>query len=239
MNEHKNIINALKIIEELGLPRAQRNERSALCLLALLNLTPNKSWHQSENPLIGITPMMDFSRINYNTEYAPNTRETFRRQTMHQFVAAGIALYNPDNPTRPVNSPKAVYQIESETLALIKQFGTNTWNQSLQSYLLKRQTLVSRYAKERELNKISLRVAEEGQVYLTPGDHSNLIKSIVEEFAPRFAPGGTLVYAGDTGSKFSYFNETLLAELGVTIDSHGKMPDVIIYYSEKKLVIVD
>lgn len=26
---------------------------------------------------------------------------------MHQFVAAGIALYNPDRPERPVNSTKA------------------------------------------------------------------------------------------------------------------------------------
>ena len=39
---------------------------------------------------------------------------------MHQFVEAGIALYNPDDPKRPVNSPKAVYQIEKETLDLFK-----------------------------------------------------------------------------------------------------------------------
>jgi len=47
-----------------------------------------------------------------------NTRETVRRQTMHQFVDAGIALYNPDKPDRPVNSPAAVYQIEPAALTL-------------------------------------------------------------------------------------------------------------------------
>lgn len=94
------------------MPRAQQNDRSALCLLALLNLTQQKSWAEAENPLVGITPMMQFARHNYGKEYAPNTRETFRRQTMHQLVVAGIALYNPDAPARPVNSPKAVYQIE-------------------------------------------------------------------------------------------------------------------------------
>jgi BsuBI/PstI restriction endonuclease domain/BsuBI/PstI restriction endonuclease HTH domain len=31
---------------------------------------------------------------------------------MHQFCDAGIAIYNPDKLDRPVNSPKAVYQIE-------------------------------------------------------------------------------------------------------------------------------
>src|SRR5512136_610237 len=116
MNEREAIAAALAILSALGLPRAQQNERSALCLLALLNLTPDKTWAQAESPLIGITPIMDWAREYYHKAYAPNTRETVRRQTMHQFVAAGIALYNPDDPKRPVNSPKAVYQIEPNTL---------------------------------------------------------------------------------------------------------------------------
>ena len=116
---HKHIAEANQILIFLDLPRAQQNERSALSLLALLNLTPRKKWARSENPLMGITPIMDWAREHYQKEYAPNTRETFRRQTIHQFVDAGIALYNPDMPDRPVNSPKAVYQIEPATLAWI------------------------------------------------------------------------------------------------------------------------
>ena len=122
-NKSNHIEPAHQIIISLGLPRAQQNERSALCLLALLNLTPSKSWSDAENPLVGITPIMDWAREHYQKEYAPNTRETFRRQTMHQFCDAGIALYNPDKPSRPVNSPKAVYQIEPTALALLRNFG--------------------------------------------------------------------------------------------------------------------
>lgn len=239
MTKQNNILEALEIIKALGLPRAQINERSALCLLALLNITSkNKSWSQSENPLIGITPMMEFSRINYGKEYAPNTRETFRRQTMHQFVSAGIALYNPDDPTRAVNSPKAVYQIGPETLDLIKQYGTKTWDKNLEIYFSNRKSLVFRYAKERDLNKISVSVSKTKKIQLTPGSHSVLIKAIIEEFAPRFSPGGVLIYAGDTGSKLGYFDVDLLSELGVVINSHGKMPDVIIYFSEKNWLIL-
>jgi len=105
------IDNARKILVSLGLPRAQQNERSALSLLALLNLTPQKTWAQAESPFMGITPIMDWIRDHYQKDYAPNTRETIRRQTMHQFVDAGIAIYNPDKPDRAVNSPAAVYQI--------------------------------------------------------------------------------------------------------------------------------
>jgi hypothetical protein len=106
-NKNDYIEAAQQIIVSLGLPRAQQNERSALCLLALLNLMPGKVWADAENPLIGITPIMDWAREHYDKEYAPNTRETIRRQTMHQFCDAGVTLYNPDKPNRPVNSPKA------------------------------------------------------------------------------------------------------------------------------------
>ena len=122
-NNNHHIDEAHQILISLGLLRAQHNERSALCLLALLNLIPSKTWEQAENPLVGITPIMDWSREHYRQEYAPNTRETFRRQTMHQFVDAGIALYNPDKPDRPVNSPKAVYQIAPTVLTLLRSFG--------------------------------------------------------------------------------------------------------------------
>jgi hypothetical protein len=115
------------ILRALDMPRAQQNERSALCLLALLNLTPQKTWAQAESPLIGITPIMDWAKEHYRTDYAPNTRETFRRQTMHQLVDAGIVLRNPDKPTRPINSPKTVYQIEAAALKLLRAYGTASW----------------------------------------------------------------------------------------------------------------
>ena len=117
-NKEARIDEAMRVLEDLDMPRGQRNERTALCLLALLDLPPNKAWKDASTPLMGITPIMDWVRKEYAKEYAPNTRETFRRQSMHQFVEAGIAVYNPDDPARPVNSPNAVYQIDPTCLAL-------------------------------------------------------------------------------------------------------------------------
>mgnify|MGYP001582852598 CR=1 FL=1 len=235
---HKNIEDALKILSILGLPRPQQNERSALCLLAILNLKPNKKWYEAENPMIGITPIMDWIRLHYQKDYAPNSRETIRRQTMHQFVSAGIALYNPDNPPRPVNSPKAVYQIESLTLDLLKSFETDDWSIKLEDYFSKRQSLAIRYARERDLNRIPIQLSSKESFLLTPGSHSELIKAIIEEFGSRFVPGGILIYVGDTGNKWGYFDQEKLSKLNVSIDSHGKMPDVIIYYPEKNWLIL-
>jgi len=235
---HTHIEEALAIIKALGLPRAQQNERSALSLLALLNLTAEKTWAKAEAPLVGITPVMDWAHEHYEKKYAPNTRETFRRQTMHQFVAAGIVLYNPDKPDRSVNSPKAVYQIEPATLALIRCFGTKKWTAKLAAYLTDHQTLIAQYAKERKHNLIPVVIAPCKTIALSPGEHSELIRAIIEDFAPRFAPGSVLVYAGDTGEKWGYFDKTLLTELGVEVDAHGKMPDVVLHYTDKNWLLL-
>jgi adenine-specific DNA-methyltransferase len=53
---------------------------------------------------------------------------------MHQFVEAGIALYNPDEPDRPVNSPLANYQISEEAFEVVRTFGTNGWEAALALY---------------------------------------------------------------------------------------------------------
>jgi hypothetical protein len=157
---------------------------------------------------------------------------------MHQLVAAGVALYNPDNPTRPVNSPKAVYQIEPETLKLLCTFGTSAWVKNLAAYLKKRKTLTARYARAREMRKLPVKLATGETMRLSPGDHSELIKAIIEEFAPRFVPGGVLIYAGDTGEKWGYFDKELLSKLDVEVDGHGKMPDLVLYYPEREWLLL-
>jgi hypothetical protein len=178
---------------------------------------------------MGITPIMDWVRQHYDKDWAPNTRETVRRQTMHQFVDAGLVLYNPDNPKRAVNSPHAVYQISPEALALLRTYNTPEWGDNVGAYLVKHPALVERYAMKRAMNQIAAFLSGGKQLSLTPGEHSELIKAIIEDFAPRFAPGGHIIYAGDTGQKFAHHDEAAFAALGITLDSHGKMPDVVIH----------
>jgi hypothetical protein len=229
---------AKRILVTLGLPVAQQSERSALCLLALLKLTPNKPWAEAESPMLGITPIMNWSRQHFGRNYAPNSREMFRRQTMHQFCEAGIAVYNPDKPDRPVNSPRAVYQIEASALTLLRTFGTDSWRDALADYLATRETLVARYAKERIQNLVEVKIAPGTEITLSPGVHSELIRAVIEDFAPRFAPGSMLVYAGDTADKWSYFDAAMLDNLGVTVDAHGKMPDVVLHYAEPNWLLL-
>lgn len=234
----KRIDEALEILKSLGLPREQQNERSALTLLSLLNLKPAMSWAEAESPLMGITPMMEFFEKHYGKKYAPNTRETVRRQTVHQFLQAGLIVINPDKPARPTNSPKAVYQVESVALQLLRAYGTAEWEKSLRTYLTSVETLKRKYAQEREMKRIPIVVAPGKEITLSPGGQNILVEKVINEFCDRFVPGGLLVYVGDTDEKWAYFDQDLLKSLGVSVDAHGKMPDVIVYNKQKNWLVL-
>jgi adenine-specific DNA-methyltransferase len=225
----RRIDEALGILRDLGLPREQQNERSALTLLALLDLTPDKEWSEASDPLLGITPMMEFFAREYGKTYAPNTRETVRRQTVHQFRDAGLIVSNPDEPERATNSPKAVYQIEPGALGLLRTYGSEDWDKNLRTHLSSTETLRKRYAAERQMARIPITLSNGTELSLSPGGQNILVKQIVEEFCPRFTPGGIALYVGDTGDKFAFTDAAGLARLGIQIEEHGKMPDLMVY----------
>ena len=173
---------------------------------------------------------MDWVRRHYGKSWAPNTRETVRRQTMHQFVAAGLACYNPDDSKRAVNSPHAVYQVSPGALVLFRSFGTPAWAENLAAYKTSQPGLTKSYAVQRAFTQVAVSRAGGDQfLTLSPGEHSELIRAIIDEFAPRYVPGGRLLYAGDTGRKFAHHDEAAFEALGLSLDPHGKMPDVVLH----------
>lgn len=234
----KKIKEALAILNDLDFPRQQQNERSALTLLSLLDLKPDNTWKDATDPLMGITPMMDFFHEHYGKRYAPNTRETVRRQTVHQFLQAALIVANPDKPSRPTNSPKAVYQIEPSALKLLCGFGKPGWKQHLQKYLKTVKSLKRLYARERDMRRLPVRLSDAQEIRLSPGGQNVLVKKIIDDFCPLFTPGGVVIYVGDTEEKWAYFNPKALARLGIEIEEHGKMPDVVVHHVEKDWLVL-
>jgi hypothetical protein len=121
---------------------------------------------------------------------------------------------------------------------LLRAFGSPSWDGALEKYLRIRGSLSRRYNREREMRKVPLQISESTSITLTPGKHSKLIKDVLAEFAPRFAPGATVVYIGDTGKKWAYFDEPLLRKLGVTVKTHGKMPDAVLYFAQENWLLL-
>ncbi len=164
--------------------------------------------------------IMRFISLYYNKQYAENSRETFRRQTLHQFVQAGIASHNPENPDLPTNSKDNHYRLTTDALKVIKSFGTNKWESELKKYKMNIGTLQGKYEKQRDLRKTPITLANGETIKISPGKHNQFQISIIQEFAPRFAPGSKLLCVGDTAKKDLYIDKDTFNKLRVPIDQY-------------------
>jgi hypothetical protein len=219
----RRLAEAIEALTALQFGPKQRNETAAYTLLALLDLQPGASWADAQAPLCGITPVIDFVAEHYGVRYAPNTRETIRDDAVKFFVEEGLLLRNPDNPNRPTNSGNTVYQIEPTALALFRKVGTLEWTSALRQYLTSRESLKHEIARKRTLARVPVTLPDGSQVALSPGGQNPLIKAIIEHFCPAFAPGGVVLYIGDTENKFVHLETEGLAALGVALDSAAKI----------------
>jgi type II restriction enzyme len=226
------------ILESLGFDAERSNERSALVLLSLLHLSPNDLWQDAQAALLGTRAIMDWIRDAYGVAYAPNTRETIRRFTLHQFVDAGLVVENPDDPSRPVNSPKWRYQVRAEPLTVIRAHDSDGYDRLLYDYLRAAPGLVAQYASERQMARIPVVLPAGSPVALSPGGQNALIKDMIDDFCAYYAPGGRVLYVGDADEKWAVFREDDLISLGVTVDRHGKMPDLVVYLPGKNWLLL-
>lgn len=234
----KRLAESIGALRDLRFDPRQSNETAAYTLLALLDLKPQNTWKEAQAPLCGITPIIGFVSANYGVHYAPNSRETIRDEAVKFFVEEGLLLRNPDDPNRPTNSGKTVYQIEAHALTLLRKLGTLEWFSALKEYLASREGIKHEIARKRNLTRVPVTLPDGSHVALSPGGQNPLIKAIIENFCPVFVPGGMVIYIGDTESKFVHLEKAKLNDLGVALASAAKIPDVIVYYPIKNWLLL-
>lgn len=227
------ITEAQAILATLQLPTAQQTEMAALTLLVLAQLDEDTPWSDAKRQSLRIHDMMQEMNSRYGRTYAENTRETVRRQVIHQFEQARIVDRNPDEPGLATNSPRTHYALSDIAIRTIRQFNTPNWETALTEFLDTQESLTAMYERKRQLELIPL--SYQGQEYhLSPGKHNQLQVAIIEEFGPRFAPGAKLLYLGDTAKKLLLIDEDALSDLNIPFSQHDKLPDVILFDQDRK-----
>ena len=229
---------AQQLLSTLGFDPERCNRRSALVFLALLHLRPGDNWSAATNPILGTRAIMDWIADEYETPYKPNTRETIRRRTLHQFIDALLIVENPDQPDRPVNSPKWCYQLHPRALNVIRAANSGGFQAELAAYLVDVPGLKAQYQAARAMARIPVTLPGGESLTLSPGGQNVLLKQIVENFCPYFTPGGVVLYVGDAGSKWAQLDEAGLADLGVSVDEHGTMPDLVVYLPDRNWLVL-
>ncbi|AXG75156.1 restriction endonuclease [Flavobacterium arcticum] len=227
---------AKELLEKLGLPKAQCNNRSAWVFLALADIKPNDNWAEAKSPLLPTVTIMEFIRNEYGMDYKPNSRETIRRQTLHQFEQARIIDRNRDNPARATNSKDNNYSLNKEVINILVEYPKGNWEKKILEYKNSVTELTEQYKRTREIHMIPIKTPD-GRVFeLSPGEHNKLHADIIYEFCSRFiGSDGHILYIGDTASsreekgKYMLLETEYLKSLNVSPMSHDKLPDVIVY----------
>jgi len=194
----------------------------------MANIRKCDSWSEASNKWIRIHDVIAYTKENYGVAYAENSRETFRKQAMHHFRNAAFIEDN----GLATNSPNYCYRLTEEMLKTVQQFGTDSWGKAKDVFLSMHESLIHLYASKRTIRKMPVTINGEDFTF-SPGKHNELQKAVIEEFAPRFAPGTECLYVGDTIEKDLVKNETKLRDLGFVITLHDKMPDVVLYLAER------
>lgn len=220
---------AKDLLIKVGMPVAQHGAIGCLSLLAMADLKEHTPWKNAKNEWIRIHDILIFAKEHYHNIYAENSRETFRKQAMHPFRTASLIEDNGE----ATNSPNYRYRITCEFLSVIQHVNENGMgNTKLTDFLLTHETLSSIYASKKKMQKMPVKINGRNFTF-SKGKHNQLQKAVLEEFAPRFAPGSECLYVGDTIQKDMVKNTAQLKKLGFEITLHDKMPDVVLYRVDK------
>jgi type II restriction enzyme len=145
---------------------------------------------------------------------------------------------NPNDLELATNSPKTHYALSPITIETLRSYGTPDWSESVKSFLERKGSLLQIYQKSRDSLKIPLKISDGSIFYLSPGKHNELQVSVVQDFGPRFVPGGRLLYIGDTAKKSVYIDKIGFEQLKVSPPSHGKLPDIVLFDEPKNRIFL-
>jgi type II restriction enzyme len=239
--QNERVREAQQALKEIGLPRQQQNTRTGLVLLSMLNLGAGEPWSTARGQVLGVAQSMDWMADHYPdvkngradpVRYRTGSRESVRKKSIHQMVAAGILVQNADDMDRATNSGDYSYRPTEIGLEALRAYGTPGWQAALTRFHEEWVSLRERWEAAREWHRVPVRLLDDTTVTLSEGKHSALIAAIVEDFAAYFTPAGKVIYLGDTGQKWVVNEEEYMAGLGIVVDPHGKMPDVLIHLKD-------
>lgn len=224
---------ARTILKALGMPPKQQNDNAIYTLLAFANVGPETPWPRAE--AVRRTPheVIEFAK-SFGKSYAENTRETIRRQAIHQLVQGGVLVRNPDDAALPTNSPRTHYRLSVEALGVIRAYGTAGFAEGAAGFIRAvGGGLAAKYAMVRTSATIPVTLPGGKALTLSPGAHNRLQAAIIEQFLPQFAPGAEVLYLGDTAHKSLHVEDRELTALGVPVTQHDKLPDVVAFLRSK------
>jgi type II restriction enzyme len=228
----------LSILHSFGIPMeatTRRLERMAISFLALGDIKTlsdlNSIKNLNDNYSLKTRDIISYVNENFNENISSGSYDDIRRKDLKLLTIAEIVLRS--SPNSATNDSTRGYSINPFYAELVKDFGSQDWEQKVKNKLDGVEPLEQKLRRERELIKVDVILPSGEQIQFSAGQHNDLQKAIIEEFLPRYGFGAEVLYVGDTSDKYLHLEEDKLEELNFFQISHEELPDVIAYSEEK------
>lgn len=160
--------------------------------------------------------------------------DDFRDHGVMPLVDNGLAIRNTSVVAKNLNGKDTAYRVIPETFDLIEAIDTPHWEAALRAFNIAREGLGTGAG----IARLSISPNNDVGFTLHHDKHNWLQQQIIEKMLPHFAPANRLVYAADTDERSTFYNETLVSELGLDGLFAEKKPDVVAYDPERNWIFV-
>jgi len=227
-----------EFLRQIQFPERRNTRQTAVCIYALLDTKPRKGLLPEKSSLndgARIHDILEFARRELKIRVAENTRETYRKHSLKPLLDAKLIT----RFRSAVNDPNTHYVLNKAFEAVLRDYLTAEIEDVKQRALARWSTtaanLIARpIAVERAA--VAVKIDAETKT-LSPGKHNLLIKDIVEVFALIFIDSPKVLYLGDAEHKMKHVDPSA-ARLGLKLDEHEKLPDVILHSTTRNIVFI-
>ncbi len=237
-NAQRKLINeTLYVLSSFGVPlqglTQRRLERMAIAFLAVADVTDSNAWSRaSATHALTSRDIIAYVNENLGENISSGSYDDIRRQDLKLPVLATVVT-RATKIGSATNDPTRKYVVNPDYIHLIRAFGSDTWEQSVQTFLVGRPSLAEQLSSTRSISTIPITIAPGETLDFGPGEHNELQKAIVEQFLPRYGYGAELLYIGDTADKDRVNKTDRLEAIGFFGLNHEKLPDIVAYSQRK------
>ncbi len=211
----KLINEALYIISKFGVPlegmTQRRLERMAMAFLALANVKKTNEWGKIDNShALRTREIIRYWNNYFDEQISESSYDDIRRKDLKLIVLAGIITPSAANPNSARNDGTRSFALNPNFANLIKNFGSDNWEEEVEIFLSNQVTLEQQLSSQRQISLIPVKFPSGKVLNFSPGKHNELQKAIIENFLPRYGYGAEILYVGDTAKKFLHLEKTKL-----------------------------
>ena len=158
-----------------------------------------------------------------------------RRKELRPLVLSGIVVNS--KPSSAHNDSTRGYGIDVDYCRVVRTYKTPQYTQELKKIIKKKGKFTDRIDM-RTVNKVSIKIPNKKQVYLSLGKHNELQRKIIEDMIPIFCHDSVILYLGDTAKKQIINEAEKLKSLNFFKLSHGMLPDIVVYSKKQNLLYI-